>query len=318
MDPATQASNRSSGSFPWKPVLVRCALFVGGGIAGLTLLLVVCLVLSFGVGDGTIRGGPLVSLLFALIPIGGMAGGVLLVGRLERRKKSDPFPGEPAAIAAAQKVLLVAIALQLLAGVIRSGFYLLLYWGLGAIGVFLVAHALGSPSGRQIGWLVVTGLLGIIRWSAGLLGREQIDEAAVFFLGILGLLIGLVAMLILNKKATSALRKAGLKVGFLGVPVIEFPTLGSAAAMPAAPDDVSSGSPPPLHPGHAPSSPPESTTSFFYLGPNNEPIGPISSDVLLQLRESGVVNYDTLVAQEGDSGWKPLRSFLEVAEESES
>lgn len=63
---------------------------------------------------------------------------------------------------------------------------------------------------------------------------------------------------------------------------------------------------------------PSEDPSFHYLGPNNEPVGPISSDVLLQFRESGVVTDETLVAPEGESEWKPLRSFLEVVEESQA
>lgn len=49
---------------------------------------------------------------------------------------------------------------------------------------------------------------------------------------------------------------------------------------------------------------------YFYVGPDNEPVGPISWTVLLQLRRSGTIADETFVAREGESDWGPLKPRL--------
>ena len=49
---------------------------------------------------------------------------------------------------------------------------------------------------------------------------------------------------------------------------------------------------------------------YFYVGPDNEPVGPISWAVLLQLRRSGTIADETFVAREGESDWGPLKPRL--------
>ncbi len=49
---------------------------------------------------------------------------------------------------------------------------------------------------------------------------------------------------------------------------------------------------------------------YFYVGPDNEPVGPISWSVLLQLRLSGTIKDETFVAREGESDWGPLKPRL--------
>jgi len=49
---------------------------------------------------------------------------------------------------------------------------------------------------------------------------------------------------------------------------------------------------------------------YFYVGPDNEPVGPISWAVLLQLRRSGTIEDETFVAREGESDWGPLKPRL--------
>jgi len=54
----------------------------------------------------------------------------------------------------------------------------------------------------------------------------------------------------------------------------------------------------------------ENENMFFYVGADNEPIGPISLDVLLQLRRSGAVTDETFIAREGEADWAALGDRL--------
>ena len=53
---------------------------------------------------------------------------------------------------------------------------------------------------------------------------------------------------------------------------------------------------------------------YFYVGPGNEPVGPISWAVLLQQRRSGTIADETFVAREGESDWWPLKLRLAESE----
>jgi len=55
---------------------------------------------------------------------------------------------------------------------------------------------------------------------------------------------------------------------------------------------------------------PNAEGGYFYVGPDNEPVGPISWAVLLQLRRSGTIADETFVAREGESDWGPLKPRL--------
>ena len=66
----------------------------------------------------------------------------------------------------------------------------------------------------------------------------------------------------------------------------------------------------------APAPAPNAEGGYFYVGPDNEPVGPISWAVLLQLRRSGTIADETFVAREGESDWGPLKHRLAELESS--
>lgn len=50
---------------------------------------------------------------------------------------------------------------------------------------------------------------------------------------------------------------------------------------------------------------------FYYLDTENQRIGPISWEVLMQLRSGATVDDTTLVASESEPAWKPLADWQE-------
>lgn len=52
--------------------------------------------------------------------------------------------------------------------------------------------------------------------------------------------------------------------------------------------------------------------NYYYLGPNQQPVGPLQLAVLRQLRESGVVQDSTLAAAEGDIEWNSVAEIIAV------
>ncbi|MDF1814838.1 MAG: DUF4339 domain-containing protein [Verrucomicrobiales bacterium] len=232
------------------------------------------------------------------------AGGVLGADWWQRKHfHTDSFRNHPGAIAASQKVLLVGVILSVFAG----HFFSLLgfpaaYWMTPAVGVYMVTLALGYSNRQQIMWLIgCCSTVGLLRAIGFFFISFSGNEPVVLrFLGIPGALISLGMIFALNKRTTTTLKETGLKPGAFGVPVRHFPALSSQAIRadqtPSNSDTVSS-------PGHT-------EDSFYYVGPNNESIGPVSKGVLVQLHNTGVVSSETMVAQAGQDEWEPMRNFL--------
>jgi hypothetical protein len=48
---------------------------------------------------------------------------------------------------------------------------------------------------------------------------------------------------------------------------------------------------------------------FFYISPNNQAVGPVEGDALVDLRRQGAIGDDTRVAPEGDTLWRTFADF---------
>jgi hypothetical protein len=48
---------------------------------------------------------------------------------------------------------------------------------------------------------------------------------------------------------------------------------------------------------------------FFYISPNNQAVGPVEGDELVDLRRQGAIGDDTRVAPEGDALWRTFADF---------
>lgn len=315
---------QATAVFPWKELLLRSGTFVGSSTAGLMGLIVGILTVSY-LKEGSSSSAPLLRrsvifepflVVYALAPFVMIIAGVFGANLVANRFRFGKFSGEVAALAASQKILLICISLQMLTVFVFQGsFILLVYWILGAVGTWLVVLAMGYDKTHQIKWVILTGLVGIVPWVVGMFSTAKpISPVLAFFVGAVGILGSLVFILILNSRATRQLKSAGLKVGFFGVSVREIPALPATPVIEVAAQSVVTpqAQPEPKLPET------NKEAGFFYVGPGNEPIGPVSTDVLLQLRQSGVVNDQTMVAPEGETEWKPLRAYIEVVEESES
>src|SRR5687768_8298288 len=49
---------------------------------------------------------------------------------------------------------------------------------------------------------------------------------------------------------------------------------------------------------------------YYYADPTNNPVGPYQLEDLHQLHAEGVIQADTLVAEEGGASWFPYRSLV--------
>lgn len=300
------------------PLVLRALVFLIVGSLGLFLLTKYVVAVQDKIfdyrGDASTAGRIFVFVLFVAAEVMAIAAAVAATNFLEGSAWLRTLRGGGGSVAAGQKILLICLVLQLLILPAWQSAYVKSFVAI-AFATYLLTLGLGFSLWRQVFWICLgllptflTGLFAVVDLrgpDASLFLRQSLPVGLV--------LVQLIAILMLSRRASRSLRSKGAAVKFFGMPFREIPALfedsGSSVLedQPLDPQREQSGSDNP------------STTSaspqFYYLGPNNEPIGPIPPEVLLQLRESRVVTDDTLVAPVGESEWKPLRSFLEITQE---
>lgn len=303
------------------PIVLRALMFLIVGFLGLILLWKYVVTVGEKVfdyrGDASIAGRILVFVLFTAAELAAIVAAVWTANFVDGQGWFRVLRGRSSAVATGQKILLISLVLQLLILPAWHSAYLKSYFAI-AFCIYLVTLGFGFTLWRQVLWICLGILPTFSVWLFTVIDVRGSNSSLLFTMLLpVGLVIfQLVIILMLSRRASNALRAAGVTVKFFGVPFAAIPPLfmDSGPSMPKVhPEDLH-----PQQPGNEIEASAPPSPGFFYLGPNNEPIGPISSDVLLQFRESGVVNDDTLVAPEGESEWKPLRVYLEITEEVES
>lgn len=301
------------------PIVLRALVFLGIGTLGLLLFVMYVGAVQGKVfdysGDVGTAGRIFVVVLLAASELAAITAAVAATNFMDGKKGFGLLRGRGCATAAGQKLLLVCLVVQLLMLPAWHSAYFKSFAAI-AFAIYVVTLGFGFSARRQVLWIC----LGILpTFSMGLFAvvdlRGPNSSLLLTWLLPVGLVVfQLIVILMLSRRATRALRAEGVTVKFFGVPFPAIPPLfeSSGPSMPEGQPEA------PHREGTAneDTPTPESSTAFHYLGLDNEPIGPISPDVLLQLRESGLVTDETLVAPEGASRWKPLHAYLEVTEEA--
>ncbi|MCB1085470.1 MAG: hypothetical protein KDM63_00370, partial [Verrucomicrobiae bacterium] len=137
-----------------------------------------------------------------------------------RGGETDRFCGHPGAIAASQKVLLIGLLICPFLGYGAAQWLSVpyLYWVSPVVGIYLMTLALGYQLRERLVWLVVCGgMIGLLRLLGFLFSSAEGVEPVFFVLiRFPAAVLGLVMVLVLNHRATRALRRAGVKPGFFG------------------------------------------------------------------------------------------------------
>ncbi|MCB1077333.1 MAG: hypothetical protein KDM64_05825 [Verrucomicrobiae bacterium] len=315
----------SGGGNLWRMVWDRTWPFVVGGTYGLVLSMGLGILLGSLIdGDrGSVWKGVPVSLVPRLVVTSLAAAlfsvaGVYAAEWWDRRRRegggeTDRFCGYLGAIAASQKVLLIALLICPFLGYGAARWLSVpyLYWVSPVVGIYLMTLALGYPLRERLVWLVVCGgMIGLLRLLGFLFSSAEGVEPVFFVLiRFPAAVLGLTMVLVLNHRATRALRRAGVKPGFFGVPFRDFPAMADGEG--ELTEISQSEAVQKEEAGTSMDAEPQverrlegQETLFFYLGPENEPIGPMPWRVMSQLWESGVLNDETLIAPAGGEAWE--------------
>lgn len=221
---------------------------------------------------------------------------------LWRGLEKECFLGRTETIAATKNLLIPAIGLQLYAAMSGE-----LGWGITnfivAVGVcYLVTLARNFDRRSQFVMLLIAGAQAIIICLFALISGPMTPtdgwqvKAAVW----LGAAPPIVLMVILFFRCSGECGRITMEPP-LDAPR-EAPAIGPKAGALTPTESMA----PALEAG--------AERGYFYVGPGNEPVGPISWAVLLQLRRSGTIADDTFVAREGESDWGPLKPRLAESE----
>jgi hypothetical protein len=317
------SQNHTAGFRQWAvPILLRSIVFFGCG----ALIFFVCGMYADAVGEkifdsdgeASVVGRSFVFLLFVASEMVAILAAVSATNFCEGKPGFGLQRGSAGALGIGHKLLLLSLCGQFLILPLSGNGYLLSFFAIG-FSVYLVALGLGYTTRGQVIWICLAVLPTFSAWLGAVLPyRATETNIVVFYLPILLVIGELIIVYLLSRRTSRALHSVGLKMKFFGVPFVEIPSLFTIEASVST---QAAGSAPgewdtrPTSHQESSATGADSKLNFYYLGPNEEPIGPISSDVLLQLRESSIVTDVTLVAPAGETQWKPLRSFLEVTEE---
>lgn len=240
--------------------------------------------------------------LFTTLAIGLPLAALLSVVLLPygRAKEKIAMRGNPATVAAVRSLLPFAVVLQVAAAASENAWLTFLNFVVVSGVVFLATIALDLRFARQFPLLILGALHGISSLITVFIPAldPTVDRIEIKVASWMGSVLPLILMTLLFVMCIRRLRNrnslAGNHPGSYcpALPINEVATVvegtsGTVSAPVAETKD-------------------QSAKRFFYVGPNNEPIGPISSAVLFQLRRSGAVTDLTFVAHEGESDWVAL------------
>lgn len=292
--PGRSVSAAWGAVFCWAGIyLLRllAGLFVGAIVAGIHSALSIS-----GAFNDSFTSGVFVALLTLVLAI---ASTVFLP--LWRGLEKESIRGRVEAVVATRILLIPASVFQVFVALIGrpelgiANFFFI-------VGVcFLVTLALDIERRRQFGMLLIAGaqviIFGFVTLMMGPDTRTDAWEVRAAW--CLGAVPSIVIMLILFMRCSRVVRTGSCVDAISAVHAVQDAPLNDS------PSGVE-------HPIDAPSITVQSDaeSTYFYVGPDNEPVGPISRTVLCQLRRSGAISDETFVAQEGESDWVPLRECL--------
>ena len=270
-------------------------------------------------GDASIAGRIFVFVLYSAAEIGAIVAAIAATNFMDGKAMFRPLRGRSGTVATGQKILLISLVIQLFILPVWQSAYFNSFGAI-AFAIYLLTFGFGFSMWRQVLWICLGLLPTFSIWLFAVIDVRGSDANLLLtmFLPVGLVLFQLVIILMLSRRASHSLRAAGVTVKFFGVPFSEIPALldPNAPELPARNVDE-------LSPGQAADNESLKEESvldppFYYVGPTNEPIGPITASVLLQMRESGTVTDETMVAPEGESEWKPLSAYLQRVDDSES
>lgn len=268
-----------------KAIFIRTTIF---GAAWLVCAILFAVIAS-SIGNET---------LFGLASIVGTVAALLITDKAESWKALSEDSAPIRAVAVAQKILLVTFGLLFL--MLFMGQLLFLLAPFTAAASYAGARALRMSFGQKLGWIVAINAVTHLSFMSFLFGNQETRSPIInLFFGFALILTGMFSLVLLNSKLTKHLRSNGVPGGFWGAKMASLPTI----------EEEATGTHGSQRAARRTTSGPASAETYFYLGPDNNPVGPVPESVLRQLAASGTVAPDTMVAREGASEWMTYDDF---------